>query len=253
MAPVSTSSRSRASIPGPIPRSSRARPARTRAPTGTAAPRIVSAARRYARTVYGFASRSSSSEARASRRSAISALPTASGAQARAPQAPGGTALVRGDRRGRPVPAVVSEKTRHDVVRGMNFADGIAAIADEHSNGGPPPAVTGAAGDSTDVAIVRSVDLLDLVAEAGAGLDAHVDGTVGSADESAIESEDDLVALHADHRVQVRGSTQEKRRAGVGRAGTGTGCAQRDERANQHKRCEQTACHMRTPSSRSAA
>jgi len=59
---------------GPMPRRSRTLPERTRSATGTAAARIVSAARRYARTVYGFASLSSSSEANASRRSAISAL-----------------------------------------------------------------------------------------------------------------------------------------------------------------------------------
>jgi hypothetical protein len=56
---------------GPIPRSSRARPDRTSSATEIAAPRIVSAARRYARTVYGLASPSSSSEAKRSRRSAI--------------------------------------------------------------------------------------------------------------------------------------------------------------------------------------
>src|SRR4051794_36698664 len=77
MVPVSTSSRSRASMPLPIPRSARTRPDRTSSLTGTDAPRIVSAARRYARTVYGLASRSSSSDANASRRSAIWAFPTA--------------------------------------------------------------------------------------------------------------------------------------------------------------------------------
>src|SRR5215210_4592748 len=77
MVPVSTSSRSRASIPGPMPRSSRTRPDRTSWPTGTAAPRMVPAARRYARTVYGLASRSSSSAASASRRSAMWAFSTA--------------------------------------------------------------------------------------------------------------------------------------------------------------------------------
>ena len=46
ISPVSTSSRSRASIPGPIPRSRRTCPFRTRSATGTAAARIVSAARR---------------------------------------------------------------------------------------------------------------------------------------------------------------------------------------------------------------
>ncbi len=49
--PVSTSSFSRASIPGPIPRSSRTRPARTRSATGAFVSRIISAARRYARDV----------------------------------------------------------------------------------------------------------------------------------------------------------------------------------------------------------
>ena len=44
--PVSTSSFSRASIPGPIPRSSRARPARTRSAIGAFVSRIISAARR---------------------------------------------------------------------------------------------------------------------------------------------------------------------------------------------------------------
>ena len=76
ISPVSTSSRSRASIPGPIPRSSRTRPGRTSSATGIGAPRIVSAARRYARAVYGFASASSSSDANASRRSAIWAFST---------------------------------------------------------------------------------------------------------------------------------------------------------------------------------
>ena len=46
MRPVSTSSFSRASIPGPMPRSSRARPARTRSATGAFVSRIISAARR---------------------------------------------------------------------------------------------------------------------------------------------------------------------------------------------------------------
>ena len=77
MSPVSTSSRNRASIPGPIPRSSRTRPARTRPATGTGADRIVSAARRYARGMYGFVSASSSSDANASRRSAMWAFSTA--------------------------------------------------------------------------------------------------------------------------------------------------------------------------------
>ena len=45
-------------------------------PPGSAAPRIVSAARRYARIVYGLASASSSREANASRRSAIARLST---------------------------------------------------------------------------------------------------------------------------------------------------------------------------------
>ena len=49
--PVSTSSRSRVSIPGPIPASSCARPARTSAATSAGVARIRSAARRYARTV----------------------------------------------------------------------------------------------------------------------------------------------------------------------------------------------------------
>ena len=46
ISPVSTSSRSRASIPGPIPRSWRMRRVRTSSSTGTGAARIVSAARR---------------------------------------------------------------------------------------------------------------------------------------------------------------------------------------------------------------
>ena len=49
--PVSTSSRSRVSIPGPIPASSRTRPWRTSAATSAGVERIMSAARRYARTV----------------------------------------------------------------------------------------------------------------------------------------------------------------------------------------------------------
>ena len=49
--PVSTSSRSRASIAGPIPRSSRTRPCRTSSATGAGVARISSAARRYARTL----------------------------------------------------------------------------------------------------------------------------------------------------------------------------------------------------------
>ena len=44
--PVSTSSRSRASIPGPIPRSSRTRPCPTSSATGAGVSRISSAARR---------------------------------------------------------------------------------------------------------------------------------------------------------------------------------------------------------------
>src|SRR5215218_2968166 len=63
-------------MPGPIPRSSLTRPARTSLSTGAAVPRISSAARRYARIVYGFASASSSSDAKASRRSAMAALST---------------------------------------------------------------------------------------------------------------------------------------------------------------------------------
>ena len=69
-----TSSHSRASIPGPIPRSSRTRQVRTSSATGRAAGRIVSAARRYARTVYGFASASSSSAANESSRAAMWAM-----------------------------------------------------------------------------------------------------------------------------------------------------------------------------------
>ena len=49
--PVSTSSRSRRSIPGPIPRSSRTRPLRTSSATGAGVARMRSAARRYARTL----------------------------------------------------------------------------------------------------------------------------------------------------------------------------------------------------------
>src|SRR5215218_3197699 len=63
-------------MPEPIPRSSRTRPDRTSSATEDGAPRIVSAARRYARAVYGFASPSSSSDANASRRSAICGLST---------------------------------------------------------------------------------------------------------------------------------------------------------------------------------
>ena len=76
MSPVSTSSRSRASMLGPIPRSRRARPDATSSATGTGVARITSAARRYARTVYGLESASSSSAAKASSRSAIRALST---------------------------------------------------------------------------------------------------------------------------------------------------------------------------------
>src|ERR1700729_568159 len=61
-----------------MPRSSRTRLSRTRSATGSAAPRIVSAPRRYARIVYGLASTSSSIIANVSRRSASSALSTAS-------------------------------------------------------------------------------------------------------------------------------------------------------------------------------
>ena len=62
--------------PGPDP-AQLPHPPRAHEPsTGTAAPRISSAARRYARIVYGFASASSSSEANASRRSAMAALST---------------------------------------------------------------------------------------------------------------------------------------------------------------------------------
>ena len=49
--PVVTSSFRRASIPDPIPASSRTRPTRTRSATSTGVARISSAARRYARTV----------------------------------------------------------------------------------------------------------------------------------------------------------------------------------------------------------
>ena len=61
-------------MPEPIPRSLRTRPSRTSGSTGTGAARIVSAARRYARALYGFASESSSREANASSRSAMPAL-----------------------------------------------------------------------------------------------------------------------------------------------------------------------------------
>ena len=58
----------------PMPRSSRARPDVTSSATGAGVARIMSAARRYARTVYGLASDSSSSDAYASSRSAIHAF-----------------------------------------------------------------------------------------------------------------------------------------------------------------------------------
>ena len=74
ISPVSTSSRSRASMPRPMPRSSRTRPCRTSEATGTGAARTSSAARRYARALYGFASASSRSAAISSSRPAISAL-----------------------------------------------------------------------------------------------------------------------------------------------------------------------------------
>ena len=72
--PVSTSSRSLASIPGPIPRSSRTRPACTRSAIGALVSRISSAARRYARAVYVLAPARSSKVANVSSRSAISAF-----------------------------------------------------------------------------------------------------------------------------------------------------------------------------------
>jgi 2-phospho-L-lactate/phosphoenolpyruvate guanylyltransferase len=58
-------------MPVPIPRSSRTRPARTRSATGAGVARTVSAARRYARAVYGLASARSRRTANASSRSAI--------------------------------------------------------------------------------------------------------------------------------------------------------------------------------------
>ena len=76
ISPVSTSSRNRPAIPGPIPRSSRTRSVRTSAVTGAGLERIVSAARRYARTVYGLASASSSRAANASNRSAMAGFST---------------------------------------------------------------------------------------------------------------------------------------------------------------------------------
>ena len=72
ISPVRTSSRSFPSMPRPIPRSSRARPERTSAATGAGVALTRAAARRYARTPYGFAPARSRRAANASSRSASS-------------------------------------------------------------------------------------------------------------------------------------------------------------------------------------
>ena len=60
MVPVSTSSRIRRSIPGPMPRRSVARPLRTSSATGSDVPRTSPAPRRNARTEWPLAPESSS-------------------------------------------------------------------------------------------------------------------------------------------------------------------------------------------------
>ena len=77
--PVSASSRSRAEIPGPIPRNSRSRPSRTSAMIGALVSRIVAAARRYAREAYGVDSARSRSAANASSSAATVALSRSAG------------------------------------------------------------------------------------------------------------------------------------------------------------------------------
>ncbi len=73
------SSRSRAAIPGPIPRSSRTRPSRTSTMIGALVSRIVAAARRYAREAYGVDSARSRSAANASSSAATVALSRSAG------------------------------------------------------------------------------------------------------------------------------------------------------------------------------
>src|SRR6185437_13654263 len=74
MWPVSTSSRMRRSSPGPTPRSSFARPARTRSAMGSGVLRTSSAPRRKARTEWPLASESSSSVAYSASAEAMSSF-----------------------------------------------------------------------------------------------------------------------------------------------------------------------------------